>query len=246
MKRTLTAVLIVGVCILALGCGPESSNNSLSDISTAWNIEFNLASPSANIVGGDTPNTQQGYAAEGPDSITIDYGAVVIRSLRFVDGEAGAVDTQITAEEESRDESDPDISHKGPYVLPVNAALQPLGSGAVVRGAYTEVRFVLQPARASDELNGLDDLLGNSILVRGRIWSAGESRRFTFSSDYTSEYSVRGVYDLSAGDDVQYTLRFNVGRWFRAGNAWLNPGNSGHRVRIMDNIRLNIQVVRDV
>ena len=239
MKRNVFMLLVLVVGVLAIGCGPENASGPLGDVTTAWKIQFDLDSPAAAIRDDIEADRNVGFGLDGIDSVTIIYGAVVVRSLRFgVSG--GTVDTDITAEDESRDLDDADITLQGPYVLPINSAALGLGSDVVAPGQYNELRFVMQPARISDDLQGIEDLVGNSILVKGRVWSGSQNQRFTFSSDYTSEYVVGGVFDLVSGSDPRFTLSFNAGRWFLFGERWLDPRDGDNRSTILNNIRRHI------
>lgn len=239
MKRTVLMLVVLVLGVLTIGCGPENANGPLGDVTTVWKIQFDLDSPSAADREENEADRNVGFGLDGIDSVTIIYGAVVVRSLRFgVSG--GTVDTDITAEDESRDMDDADITLQGPYVLLINSAAFNLGSDVVAPGSYNELRFVMQPARITDNLQGVDDLIGNSILVKGRVWSAGQNQRFTFTSDYTSEYVVGGAFDLVSGSDPRFTLSFNAGRWFRFGNRWLDPRDGDNRATILSNIRRHI------
>jgi hypothetical protein len=71
-------------------------------------------------------------------------------------------------------------------------------------------------------------------------------RGFQFQTDYSSEFAVAGIYTLTSGVTTEYVVEFDVGRWFRKANLWLDPSDRGNYTTIIDNIRRNIKVTRDV
>ncbi|HUU45725.1 MAG TPA: hypothetical protein VM118_08320 [Acidobacteriota bacterium] len=246
-ERTITAALVIlAFGALAVGCGTEGTSGPATGAAAAWKVVFDLTTPSPYTPGDLPSHLQSGYGEDGPDSVTIMWGGVMIRSVRFDNGDHATVDTNITAEDESRDRNDPDINLDGPYVFAINGTRQSLGTDNVVPGHYNKVVFVLEPASAGDDLGGFDDLLGNSLVVAGKVWHNGVARGFKFTTDYSSEYAVGGAFALNSGTTENLELRFNAGRWFKRANCWLDPSDSVNRPTILDNIRRNIRAGRDV
>lgn len=241
LKHSVTAALcVIALGLLSVGCGTEDGTGPVDNAHALWKVSFDLSSPAVTDAGGTRPENQSGLGEGGPDSVTILGGAAMIRSVRFESNTGTSVDTNITAEDEGRDLADPDITLQGPYVLTVNGSVQNLGTDDVEAGTYSQVVFVLQPARVTDDLNGHDELIGKSISVTGLIWHNGVGQRFTYSTDYSSEFAVGGNFELSAGVTDIFELSFDAGQWFRVAQLWLDPTDPANSGTIIDNIRRNI------
>jgi len=175
--------------------------------------------------------------------VTIESGAVVIRSLRLGTGDA-AVDTSITASDQTRDADDENIRFQGPYMASVSTQATNLGLESVMSGRFHAVVFVMEPA--SGGIPGHPELDGKSVVVSGMIWRNGRGSRFTFSTDYSSEFVVYGEFDVASGSNCTGTLTFNPTRWFRTSTGWLDPMSSSNRITVLRNLRSNIRATLGV
>jgi hypothetical protein len=238
MKKLLTTIgmgaLMLGI---AAGCSKNSPSGPALDATATWNVAFNMDPNDGMTVGNGAEASEQALGG-APDSVTIETGAVVIRSLRLGNGNASA-DTNITASDQTRDAEDANIRFKGPYMASVAPATTELGTESVVSGRYHAVVFVLEPA--SSGIAGHPELDGKSVVVSGSVWRNGQASHFTFSTDYSSEFVVYGQYEMAAGSTCTGTLTFNPTRWFRSGAGWLDPTTPGNQVTVLRNLRSNIR-----
>ena len=238
MKKTLIAIgmgaLILGI---AIGCADKSPSGPALDATATWNVAFNMDPNDGTSVGNGAETSEQALGG-APDSVTIESGAVVIRSLRLSTGEDPA-DTNITASDQNRDAEDANIRFKGPFLAPVAPNATELGTESVVSGRYHAVVFVLEPA--SNGIEGHPELDGKSVVVSGLVWRNGRGSRFTFSTDYSSEFVVYGQFEMASGGTGSGTLTFNPTRWFRSGAGWLDPTMPSNRLTVLRNLRSNIR-----
>jgi hypothetical protein len=152
---------------------------------------------------------------------------------------ADNIDTNITADDKSRDQNDELIRFQGPYVC---AATEPLslGTHSVAGGQFERVVFVIEPATSVSQLGGREDMVGKSIVVSGQVWRDGRAARFVFESDYATECSVSRPVTLGAGQSCMGILTFRTSRWFRSGSSWLDPNEPTNRGALLRNIRQNV------
>lgn len=244
MIRTLTTV---GVCALAVGvvtgCGDDSGSNPAVETVARWTVTLEPGAGSDVTLFGDGAETTEQALGLAPDSITLEYGGIVVRSLRL-DNATGAADTSITASDKDRDANDENIHFQGPYMCAVGSASNDLGIEAVTPGRYNRVVFVIEPA--TNRIVGHPEMDGQSIRIAGLVWRDGRSSRFTFSSDYSSEYVVYGSFELAAGSNSVGTLTATPAQWFRSGTMWLDPTVPGNRGTVLRNIRGNIRATLGV
>ncbi len=238
MKKTLITIgmgaLILGV---AAGCAKNSPSGPALDATATWNVAFNM-DPNDGTTTGTGAETSEQALGGAPDSVTIESGAVVLRSLRLSSGDESA-DTNITASDQNRDADDTNIRFKGPFLASVAPSATALGTEGVVSGRYHAVVFVLEPA--SNGIEGHPELDGKSVVVSGFVWRNGQGSRFTFSTDYSSEFVVYGQFEMASGSTCTGTLTFNPTRWFRSGAGWLDPTTSSNRLTVLRNLRGNIR-----
>jgi len=240
MKSTLTAVIALLIAVGGLGCGSDSASGPSLDTTAHWTVQINTTAPAGPTVG-DNEAERQAFALPGdPDSVTITGGALVIRSLRLLTDGVDAIDTSITAEDESRDQNDASIRFKGPYRLAFNGTATDLGTVVMPAGDYRRLVFVLQPGRSGENLGGSDDMIGRSIAVAGTVWRHGRGEIFVFATDYTSEFTLVGNFASSGGATVTGQLVFEASRWFRSDSRWLDPSDPANRRTILNNVRRNI------
>ena len=242
MTKSLTTACLALLSLLASsGCGLENGSGPTLDASATWVAEFDLGADDEVVINADDPQTSEQTLGGTPDSVTIESGTLVIRSLRFESGSA-VVDTSITADDKSRDQNDDLIRFRGPYVC---AAIAPvsLGSQSVAAGRFDRVVFVIEPATNANQVGGREDLVGKSVLISGHVWRNGRSGRFEFASDYATECAVNRSGHLGAGQSCAGTLTFRTSRWFRSGSSWIDPNEATNRGTILRNIRQNVMVI---
>ncbi len=233
------AALACGV-LLMNGCGEESINQP-SQGTLGLNVAFDLSSPDMPLV--DINNRQRESRppdVSGPDSITVTGGLAMVRSLRFVADPSAVIDTSITAADEQRDLGDASVRFRGPYILVVDDTQQGLATSTVPSGNYSQLRFVFQKARPTDNLGTHPELLGSSVRVTGMVWHGSRGKFFTFTTDITTEVAVNGSYTVSNGATGSLSLQFHPARWFYSGEQWLDPTDPANRLAIMRNLGRNI------
>ncbi|MEW5701164.1 MAG: hypothetical protein AB1792_02920 [Candidatus Zixiibacteriota bacterium] len=238
MKRMLAVVSTALIAVGGWGCGGDSGSGPAPGASTNWAVEIRtVASDGPGVIDDEAQRLPTALPGE-PDSVTITGGALVLRSLRLT-ATATAVDTNITAEDESRDQNDADISHPGPYLLAFDGNEDDLGTAVVPAGTYECLKFVIQPG-----LTG--DMAGRAIAVTGTIWRDGRGENYIFATDYASEFLVNGSFSVPSGAAATGHLVFAADRWFRTGPRWLDPNQTSNRRTIIENIRRNISAHLEV
>ncbi|MBI3872304.1 MAG: hypothetical protein HY304_04405 [candidate division Zixibacteria bacterium] len=240
MKPTTVTLTLLAIAMVASGCGSDPATGPVFDTTAHWTVVVNRSAPTGAVIGDGDAQPQPMIDGRPPDSVTLSGGVLVIRSLRWTN-DGNPADTNITAEDQNRDQNDNAIRFKGPYVVALGSTNNELATASVTSGAYNHVRFVLQPAQASDP-GVTDDMVGHSIVAAGTVWRNGRPSRFTYVSDYTSEVVVEGAFEVPSGQTINCALVVEAGRWFRAGDGWLDPASSANRQTILNNIRRNITV----
>jgi hypothetical protein len=237
-----TAAMVIAMMALA-GCGPEKGPGPSRDAGAHWTVRINT-SPAGTIISPDDPRKGPEAWEGDPDSVTVSGGAICIRSLRLALG--AAVDTSITAEDQTRDSRDGSIRFQGPYVVTASSTGDNLGTEDVASGVFDRVLFVLEPAGPGDVSDQTTEMVGQSILIAGRIWRDGLSNGFVYGSTYSSEFAVIGSFALGGGQSGEGRLVFNAAHWFRNGERWLDPGEAQNNGTILHNIRRNISAEWEV
>jgi hypothetical protein len=175
-----------------------------------------------------------------PDSVTLTSGLAMVRSIRLVANPTTTPDTVITASDEQRDLADASVRFQGPYVVLAADGTRDVEATSVPTGSYTQLRFVLQKARSTDDLSGHTELVGSSIRISGTVWRNGQGTGFTYTTDYTSEIAVNGSYTVPDNLNGYLALTFEAGRWFRYGRGWIDPTESTNRLQIIRNLRSSV------
>ncbi len=240
MKKTI--ITLIGVAALALvvtGCGTESSVEPTQVVPVGLTVEFDLETPNGTIPG-DIDIQHNSRPSGGPDSITVESGLVMLRTIRLHETPVSVVDTNVTAADEDRDMTDASVRYHGPVIAQVGHTGLDIGNINVPVGNYQQLTFVLQKARASDDLSTYDDLLGSSVLVEGKVWHGSVGRSFVFETDYTSQIAVDGKFTVSEDMTESLSLIFEAGQWFHNGSRWLNPDDPADRSQILRSLRRNI------
>lgn len=237
-KYYMTLCLASMAAIVVIGCGPENGSGPALEASATWMAQLNLGADDGVVIDVNDPQSTEQARGGTPDSVTIENGALVIRSLRFETG-ADVVDTNITADDKSRDQDDELIRFQGPYACATSEPLS-LGSKSVATGQFERIVFVIEPASNATQVGGREDLVGRSVLVSGRVWRDGRFDRFEFASDYATECAVNRSVALGSGQSCAGTLTFRASRWFRSGSNWLDPNDVSNRGTILRNIRRNV------
>lgn len=240
MKRTImTLIGIAAIALMTGGCGEESGVSPTPSATIGLAVGFDMSVPTATIPGDNGAETTS-KPASGPDSVTITSGLVMVRSVRLNESVASSVDTVITAADENRDLGDAAVRFQGPYVLTIDGNSFDLGTTTIPEDSYRQLTFVLQKARATDDLNGHDELAGSSLSVQGKVWRDGDWQSFAFETDYTSEIAITGNFTVNATIGGTLTVQFAPRRWFQAGSNWLDPNDSANRLAIVNNIRRSV------
>lgn len=245
MRKSLLAGAAIAItALLAGGCSKTEMTQPVGGATLGLKVVFSLATDDGSITNtNDITNHIQANSRPadlGVDSVTLTSGVAMVRSVRFVANPSAAPDTVITTADEARDLNDPTVPFSGPYVLLATGAEQALGITSVPAGFYPQVRFVLQEAQASDNLGNHPELAGSSLRISGKIWRNDLGIDFTYTTDYTSEIAVGGVFNVGSNVNGTLALTFNAGRWFRAGRLWLNPIDPANQLQITRNIRNNV------
>ena len=246
MNRTLMVAATIALAAgLIVGCGEESVNRPAAEGTIALKMSFDLTSegtglPNINDVNDDIQANSAPLGDGSPDSVTVSSGLAMVRSLRFVADPAASVDTNITAADEQHDMTDASVRFHGPYVLQVTGDTQELETTSVPAGHYGQLRFVLQKARSTDDVNGHTELVGSSLRVSGTIWRNGQGTDFTYTTDYTSEVAINGSFNIAASAASNLAIIFDAGRWFRYGRGWLDPTDASSRLLILRNLRNHV------
>jgi len=240
MKRTiLTLAGIAVIALLTVGCGEEAGVTPTATATIGLAVAFDMAPPTVTIPDdGNQYNSSK--PATGPDSVTVTAGLLMVRSVRLNQTVNNSVDTVITAGDESRDLGDAAVRFQGPYVVTIDGSSFDLGTTTIPEDDYRQMTFVLQKARATDDLNGHDELVGSSLRVQGKIWRDGIGQSFTFETDYTSEFAITGDFGVNATTGGTLTVEFAPRQWFHSGSQWLDPNESSNRLRIVNNIRRTV------
>ncbi|MBD3298420.1 MAG: hypothetical protein GF341_07190 [candidate division Zixibacteria bacterium] len=240
MKRTI--ITLIGVAALALvvtGCGTESSVEPISVVPVGLTVEFDLETPNG-TVPGDVDIEYNSRPSGGPDSITVESGLVMLRTIRLHETPVSVVDTNVTAADEDRDMTDGSVRYHGPAIAQIGHTGFDIGTINVPVGNYQQLTFVLQKARATDDLGNHDDLLGSSVRVEGKVWNGSVGRSFVFETDYTSQIAVDGKFTVSEEMSDNLSLVFEAGEWFHNGSQWLDPDDPADRSQIVRSLRRNI------
>ena len=240
MKRAI--LLLIGVAAIALlvaGCGEESGVNPTPSATIGLTVAFDMSAPTLTLPGDDDALANS-KPTGSPDSVTVSSGLLMVRSIRLNESAVSQVDTVITAADEDRDLSDASVRFHGPYVVAIDGSGLNLGTMTIPANNYRQMTFVLQKARATDDLNGHDELTGSSIRVQGKVWRDGVRHSFSFETEYTSEIAVTGDFTVNGSTDGTLTVEFAPRHWFHAGSQWLDPEEPANRLRILRNIRRSV------
>jgi hypothetical protein len=186
------------------------------------------------------------WNAGAPDSLTISSGKFLVRSVQFVQASDYTVDTDISAADEAQDEGDSWIPYQGPYVLPTaGSTVKNLGVQDVEVGTFNAISLVLHQGKTTDNL-GLDsDMIGRSVLVTGYAWYGDRANPFVFDIDLRTEILVLGDFTVPSTGAAEYVVVFNVGKWFRYGDQWLDPNKVENLSLIYRNIQRLVSGGRD-
>jgi hypothetical protein len=240
MKRTILSLAgIAAIALMVAGCGEESGINPTPGVTLGLTVSFDMTAP-ANTVPGDDDTQTISIPATAPDSVTVSSGFLMVRSVRLNEDAVSHVDTVITAADEDRDWGDASVRFQGPYVVAIDGGAFDLGTTTIPTGNYRQMTFVLQKARATDDLDGHDDLAGSSITVCGKVWRNGAGQRFAFSTDYTTELAVSGDFTVTESTAGNLTVQFAPLRWFNTGSHWLDPDDTANRLQILRGIRRSV------
>jgi len=241
--KMLSAAVVCMAAVVLAGCGSDSSVGTLPTNTAQLKLVVNTSTD----VNDVKALTRINPLKEGlPDSVTITSGKFLVRSLQFKQTADYMVDTDISAADEARDQSDPNILYQGPYVLQAsdNQALD-LGSRTVPVGDYNTISLILHEGKATDDLGTATDMVGYSVKVTGYTWYGDVADYFTFTLNLKTEILVRGDFSVPAGGSPEYVVEFDVAKWFAFGNEWLNPNEAENLPRIYQNIQKYIQGGRD-
>ncbi len=247
MKRAM--VTLAGVAMIALlvvGCGTESGTKPVQSATVGLKVVFDLTPPTPNVPGGDGAQKNSGPSGVDADSVTVNSGLLMIRSIRLSADGVADVDTVITAADEDRDLLDAGVRFHGPYVMQISGAGQSLGETVIPVGVYEQATFVLQKARSTDDLGDHSDLVGSSMRITGNVWYAGDAYPFTFETDYTSEFVIDGPLTVNSGSGNNLELTFAAGSWFHNGSRWLDPRKASNRLQILRGLRRNVSGGLDI
>ncbi len=240
MKRTImTLISIAAMALVTAGCGEESGVSPTPSATIGLAVTFDMTLPTG-TVPGDNGASRTSKPTSSPDSVTVSAGLVMVRSLRLNESVVSAVDTVITAADENRDLGDAAVRFQGPYVVAIDGNKVSLGTTTIPESDYRQMTFVLQKARATDDLLGHDELIGSSLIVQGKVWRDGNWQPFTFETDYTSEIAITGDFAVNASTGGTLNVEFAPRRWFQSGSRWLDPNETTNRLQIVHNIQRNV------
>lgn len=181
-----------------------------------------------------------------PDSLTISSGKFLVRSVQFVNASDYTVDTDISAADEAQDETNAWIPYQGPYVLTaVGNSIKNLGVQDIEVGTFNALSLVLHKGKSTDDLGGDSDMIGRSILVTGNVWYGDRADAFVFDIDLRTELLVVGDFTVPSTGSPEYVVVFNVGKWFRYADQWLDPNKVENLSLIYRNIQRLISGGRD-
>ncbi|GAB4321221.1 MAG: hypothetical protein Kow0074_12030 [Candidatus Zixiibacteriota bacterium] len=240
MKRIIATLAAVAVsAVMITGCGTESSIDPTTVVPVGLTVTFDLDSPNG-TVPGDIDIQNNSRPTDGPDSVTVESGLVMLRTIRLHESPVTALDTNITAADEDRDMSDASVRYHGPLIAQIGSSDLDIGDMNVPVGNYQQMTFVLQKARETDDLGDNADLLGSSVRVQGKVWHGSVGRSFTFETDYTSQIAVDGDFTVNEGMTDNLSLVFRAGHWFHNGSRWLDPNTPSDRAQIIKSMLRNI------
>ena len=181
-----------------------------------------------------------------PDSLIITSGKFVVRSLKFTNVTNYTIDNDISASDEARDQSDPNILYRGPYVLSMGSVQTvDLGTVSLPVGDYNAVSLVLHEGKSTDDLGGNTDMVGRSVRVTGFVWYGKTRAPFDFQLNLQTELLVQGNFTVPTAGTPQFVVKFDVGKWFRFGDNWLDPNKPESLPLIYQNIQRKLQGGRD-
>jgi|GEM_PF-2087629 len=241
-KILLAAALCVAAVAL-VGCGSDSSTGTVPTNTVTLKLVVNS---STDLSDGETLTKGTPWNEGTPDSLTITWGKFLVRSLQFKTVTDYTVDTDISAADETRDQSDPNIPYQGPYVLPVTGSQTAnVGSQTVEVGDYNAISLILHKGKSADDLGSNTDMIGRSVRVTGNAWYGDVNKPFDFVLDLRTEILIRGDFTVPATGTPEYVLEFDVGKWFRSGDEWLKPNESENLPLIYRNIQREIKGGRD-
>jgi hypothetical protein len=243
-KVLLAAVLVVMVVGLT-GCWssspvvhtPASSNHAKVTLVVDSGTDHTII---------DQMSRDNPWNAGSPDSLKIDAGKFLVRSIQFVDLSDYEVDTDISAADETQDEQNAWIPFKGPYVVAVTGSESNcLGVRDVEVGNRNALSLVLHKGKSTDDLGTDTEMIGRSVLVTGKVWYGDRVDAFVFSIDLRTELIVPGNFTIPSSGDAEYVVKFSVGKWFRFGDHWLDPNKVENLAHIYRNIQRQIGGGRD-
>ncbi len=243
MRTKLLLSLVVLVAAVGLiGCGSESVTN----VSPTNNAGLKLVvNSSSNLTVLDESARLAPWNEGQPDSLTITSGTFLVRSIRFLNVNDYTVDTDISASDEARDQSDQLVPFQGPYVLQTNGSVEDLGDQTVNVGDYNALSLILHQGKSTDDLGTNTNMVGNSVVVTGYVWYGNNAEQFSFTLDLKTEILVRGDFAVPSTGNPEFVLEFDVNKWFRYGDTWLNPNDPENLPQIYGNIQKYIQGGRD-
>ena len=243
-KLLIGAVMLVAAVGL-VGCGSDSVTTTSAPPTNTVALKLVVNNPNGCDVNEPLAKIRP-WNAGSPDSLTITSGKFLVRSLMFKDVSDYSVDTDITASDESRDQSDPRIIYQGPYVLTVSGD-QPidLGDQTVVVGGYNALSMVLHKGKSTDDLGTDTEMIGRSVSVSGFTWYGEDGDPFNFQLDLRTEIIIGGDFTVPADGNPEYVLEFDVHNWFRFADNWLNPNEPENLPLIYNNIQRKIKGGRD-
>ena len=243
--KVLLAVVALVAAVGLVGCwtsspvvyAPSSTVYGMVTLVVNNSTDFSIVESSART----TP-----WNAGVPDSLTIDAGKFLVRSVQFVNGSDYIVDTDITAADEQQDESNSWIPFQGPYVLAVTGTeSKSLGFRTVEAGNFNALSLVLHKGKTTDNLGDDTDMIGRSVLVTGKVWYGNRADAFVFDIDLRTEIVIPGDFAVPESESPEYVVQFNVGRWFYFGDRWLDPNKVENLPMIYRNIQHQIIGGRD-
>jgi hypothetical protein len=207
--------LALGALMLAIG---GCSDSDMGDVS----MQLATRGPASVATGGPG----QLVVGLGPDEITVDEVALVLRKVRL-DGAPTA-----SCPEDVEGDSQCAQLHLGPVLfdLPLGEGAEPIFSAAVLVGTYSRIKFQIhRPTNANEDADFVADhpeFENISIRVLGSY----NGTPFTFASDLTEVEDVvfAEPVEVAVDGEVQVTLHVDVAGWFASedGTGLVNPSEA--------------------
>jgi hypothetical protein len=207
--------LALGALMLAIG---GCSDSDMGDVS----MQLATRGPASVATGGPG----QLVVGLGPDEITVDEVALVLRKVRL-DGAPTA-----SCPEDVEGDSQCAQLHLGPVLfdLPLGEGAEAIFSAAVLVGTYSRIKFQIhRPTNANEDADFVADhpeFENISIRVLGSY----NGTPYTFASDLTEVEDVvfAEPVEVAVDGEVQVTLHVDVAGWFASedGTGLVNPSEA--------------------